>query len=111
MKEMFSSTSKYPITKPPEIVYGGGGKVIGYYLEDSLGNRRYIKVEEEKKPQKEAEQDISDGLVLFLFKEHTSTQLNNMLKSEEFIDIKFEINLALSMYDILSRYLKDKKYL
>ena len=117
IKNLFGSEmDRYPINKPPEIVYGAGGKVLGYYLEDSVGNRQYINVKNKKDMKKLKEEvkkeilekdnvEMMDGLTLYFFKDHSLFQLINMINSGKFKDVEFQIKLAISMYDILNKYL------
>lgn len=103
---------RYPITKPPQIVYGGNGSVIGYYIEDSLGNKNYVEVKDKKKIDvvKDIKTDVKDvdGLVLYLFKDHTISQLNNMLKSNKFVDIREQVKMAIIMYNTYNIYFKNR---
>jgi len=120
-----SEMDRYPINKPPQIVYGHGGKVLGYYMHDSLGNTQYIDVKNKKdaKELKKIEKKIEDqkieveelvdeeemdGLTLYLFKDHSLFQLMNMLNSGKFKEVEFQIKLAISMYDMLNVYLDDR---
>jgi len=121
-----SEMDRYPINKPPQVVYGNGGKVLGYYMQDSLGNTQYIEVKNKKdvkelreiqekvEDQKEVEEEVvqdseeMDGLTLYFFKDHSLFQLMNMLNSGKFKHVEFQIKLAISMYDMLNKYLDSK---
>ena len=120
IRKLFGSEmDRYPINKPPEVVYGHGGKVLGYYMQDSLGNREYIEVKNKKDTtdlkkieEQVVEEEIiddnveeMDGLTLYFFKDHSLFQLMNMLNSGKFKEVEFQIRLAIGMYDMLNVYL------
>ena len=108
---------RYPITRMPKVVYGGGGKVLGYHMEDNHGNTTFIdvknredlnqlkKIQQEKQ---EKQEEYNEGLILFLFKEHTPEQLVNMFKSKKFEEIKESLEKAIGLYKMYNDYIESK---